>query len=200
MTKAKCRVPAISNSHKPPVTLSSPLRLKPTEKVGQAVSGSEAAWNPMVLQTPSGGASLLFSSRYVQWGWSFFNPLRKAMLARVPVTHGGSPGSVGWRAGGGGWTRDHPPPQAALKLWAAEMALPAPWGPACCCHWHGQHLPFPCKPTQSECTARHAFVFPLASGADFTFSPVKLHLAVTFLQQLKRNPPQPASLGTPGLC
>lgn len=47
MTKAKHRVPAISSSHKLPVTLSSPSHLKLAEKVGQAVSEREAGWDPM---------------------------------------------------------------------------------------------------------------------------------------------------------
>lgn len=52
-------------------------------------------------------------------------------------------------------------------------------------------------PAQSECIS-----ISIGKWGRFYFSlsPSKLHLAVTFLQQLKGNSPQPASLGNPGLC
>jgi len=69
MTKAKCRVPATSIFHKLPVTLSSPLHLEPTKKVGQAVAGSEAGWDPHKScqpLLPVGQAC--FNTGCAQWG------------------------------------------------------------------------------------------------------------------------------------
>lgn len=116
MTKAKCRVPAISSSRKLTVTFSSASKANQKSRPGGI---REWGWlgppESCRLLLPVGQA--YFSSGCTQWGWGFFNPLRKAMLARVPAKLGSStagPGSMGWavlavKAGGRTWWLDRGP-------------------------------------------------------------------------------------------
>lgn len=101
-----------------------------------------------------------------------------------------------------GWKTSTTP--GCSKLVGSRDQGASPMGTSVLLLLHGQSCEVPlavaslAAPAQSGCVASHVSAFPLTRFY-FSLSPVKLRLAVTFLQQLKKNPPLPASVGSPSL-